>query len=407
MDPSSSQTQWHPRNNSAIFVHALHLLNLDLLSDWPNISESIFLPPTKASTNTSTTPALPQNRTKSLEWALYHLFRLYSPSEAASRLSSCFPPATPIQSRDLRAGLYKWLTELKQSGALPRETVLRKTMLDECKGDKFEELIARFAMLVVRKTMAQDQSGVNNRQVNQNTHAVARPNRSTAAGTHQDADSLVPLILAHRVSLQRSLRKRQELDEKATAYTRMLAQIRKDVTSGLHDISLHKSAPDDTENVLSATEYKLLSERINLAFAGDRRWARYIFEGVPPSTNPASARDLPEWPFGEPCQSAPDNRGIVPLAARVADAEDDPDQPMRQLQSLVSQHQARIARLTAIRHSLLSASGTTNEMGQTASLPTPYSAETILGKAESHPHASNFSNRPKPQFNRHQDLVLT
>ncbi|KIX95489.1 uncharacterized protein Z520_08609 [Fonsecaea multimorphosa CBS 102226] len=398
MDTSSSQTQWHPRNNAAIFIRALHLLDLDLLPDWPSISESTLLHPTKASSNTSrTTPAQPQKRTKSLEWALYHLFRLYSPSEAASRLSPYFPPATPILSRDLRAGLYKWLTELKQSGVLPRDTVLRKTMLDECKGDKFEELIARFAMLVVRKILSRGQSEASSGHVKRQTHDVGRTKRSTEAGKHQDPDFLVPLVLAHRVSLQHSLRKRQDLKEKATAYAQKLAQIQKDMASDLHDISQHSSSPDNSENLLSATDHRLLHERINLAFAGDRRWGRYIFEGAPSSSNSASARDLPEWPF----------EGPSPFALKDDEGEEDASQPMRQLQSLVSQHQERIARLTAVRDSLLSPSESINVSERTPNMRTPYSAEATVGKGESRPQANNLSHRPKPRFNRHQDLVLT
>ncbi|EXJ66745.1 uncharacterized protein A1O5_09940 [Cladophialophora psammophila CBS 110553] len=417
MDASRLQIQWHLRNNTAIFVRALHILDLDLLPDWSNISDSTFLSaPAKASTNTtSTAQSQPRNRIKSLEWALFHLFRLYSPIEAASRLSPSFPPATPIQSRDLRAGIYKWLAELKQSGELPRETVLRKTMLDECKGDKFEELVARFAMLVVRKTLAQDRGEASNRQVRQREHDIGRQKRSTTEGDRRhDPESLLPLILAHRVSLQHSLCKRQDLRDKATSYAQKLAQLRKDVASGLQDISQRPPAADDdnAEIILSATEHKSLSERINLAFASDRRWARYILEGAPASSTPASARDLPEWPFENPLPSTPQSAGtVMPSTDEATDAEDEEaNQPMRQLQSLISQHQERIARLTAVRDSLISASKSKGQAGETPRLPTPhYSTETILERAaEPHTSASNIpSTRSRPRFTQHQDLIVT
>ncbi|KAH0845055.1 hypothetical protein FOPE_09674 [Fonsecaea pedrosoi] len=401
---TSLQAQWHPRTNTAIFVRALHLLNLDLLPDWPHISESTFLPPSKASSNPTTPGAQPQNRTKSLEWALYHLFRVYSPSEAVSRLSTCFPPTTPMQSRDLRAGIYKWLAELKQSGVLPRETVLRKTMLDECKGDKFEELIARFAMLVLRKTLSQDHTEVssNRQQVKQKTRdVVGRQQKysSEITGKHQDPDSLVPLILAYRVSLQHSLRQRQDLRDKATAYSRALIQIRNDVASGLDDSSQTPSGPDTSQNALSAAGYKSLSERINLAFARDRRWARHILEGYPPCSKPPSTRDLPEWPFQEALPST--------LQTGTTDAEDDADQPIQQLQSLISRHQGRISRLAAVRDSLLSASGSINSPEKPQILPPLSTAEAVPSIGESHLGPSNLPNRPKPRFNRHQDLVMT
>ena len=60
------------------------------------------------------------------------------------KLQPFFPPLEPLQSLNLRAALYRSLNELKKNGVLGRESVLRKTMLDECKGDKFYEILVMF-----------------------------------------------------------------------------------------------------------------------------------------------------------------------------------------------------------------------------------------------------------------------
>src|SRR2546423_13976081 len=55
------------------YIRCLRLLDLDLLEDWPGISEHAFSAlPLKQSL---------QARLKCVEWGLYRLFELWSPSE--------------------------------------------------------------------------------------------------------------------------------------------------------------------------------------------------------------------------------------------------------------------------------------------------------------------------------------
>ena len=55
---------------------------------------------------------------------------------------------------NLRAALFRVLSDLKKNGDLGRESILRKSMLDDCKGDKFDELLALFSTAVLRKSLA-------------------------------------------------------------------------------------------------------------------------------------------------------------------------------------------------------------------------------------------------------------
>lgn len=57
---------WTGRRNATTLVHALHLLDLDKLSDWPGVTEQSFSPKTSL-----------QHRIQSAEWTLYRLFELY------------------------------------------------------------------------------------------------------------------------------------------------------------------------------------------------------------------------------------------------------------------------------------------------------------------------------------------
>ena len=192
--PGGSSTTTHKRTKSAprvpsgpnpasLFLTNLHLLNLDTLADWPSITPSTF----------SNVDA--RARIKAAEWSLYQLFRISDPATTAEKLQPFFPPLEPLQSINLRAALYRCLDGLKKNGILGRDVVLRKTMLDECAGDKFWEVCVAFSAIVVRKKMVSKRG----------KSGLGRP-VAQALGTAQslgkvDKDVMVPLMVAHRVSL--------------------------------------------------------------------------------------------------------------------------------------------------------------------------------------------------------------
>jgi HAUS augmin-like complex subunit 6 N-terminus len=65
---------WVGRSHISIFVRCLHLLDLDLLEDWPAITEKTLS--TKASQQGL------QRRIRAVEWSLFRLLELHSPKEA-------------------------------------------------------------------------------------------------------------------------------------------------------------------------------------------------------------------------------------------------------------------------------------------------------------------------------------
>ncbi len=67
---------------------------------------------------------------------------------SSQKLQPFFPALEPLQSLNLRAALFRCLDQAKKNGVLGRDTVLRKTMLDECKGDRLEEVLAVFSIAV-------------------------------------------------------------------------------------------------------------------------------------------------------------------------------------------------------------------------------------------------------------------
>lgn len=72
LQQSSAEAAWPPPPSLIVFLRNLRLLNFDLLPEWPEIDVQTF----------SSRDARP--RLKAVEWALYHLFRLWDPQETAN-----------------------------------------------------------------------------------------------------------------------------------------------------------------------------------------------------------------------------------------------------------------------------------------------------------------------------------
>lgn len=73
-DPESSESKhrWQTSSKVTTFVRCLRLLDLDLLPDWPGITETVL----------TSKSAQQQARIKAVEWSLYRLLEIYDPKEA-------------------------------------------------------------------------------------------------------------------------------------------------------------------------------------------------------------------------------------------------------------------------------------------------------------------------------------
>ncbi|KAI8931219.1 hypothetical protein NX059_011568 [Plenodomus lindquistii] len=188
-----------------LFVTNLRLLDLDTRDDWPGITIQTF----------SARNADQKQRIGGTEWALFRLYEIWDPNETAQKLQPFFPPLEPLQSLNLRAALYRCLNELKKNGVLGRETVLRKTMLDECKGDKFYEILAFFSTIVLKKVLAAQGDDGRNAPIARKL-AIAP---TLSAGQQQ---SLLPLSIAHKAALVNVLKRKEEQRKKFRDFETLL-----------------------------------------------------------------------------------------------------------------------------------------------------------------------------------------
>lgn len=263
-----AQTNGHRRTKSTpraatwaslitLYITNLRLLNLDLLPDWPDITATTF----------SNVDA--RARIKASEWSLYQLFRLYDPALTSDRLQPFFPPLEPLQSINLRAALYRCLDGLKKNGVLGRETVLRKTMLDECSGDKFWEVCMVLSALVLRKVILEKKSKGGVRPVAQRL--------GTAQGLgKRERDMLVPMAMAHKAALAKVLQEKQAVRERLAKLDAILED--KDSDLAKRKAELHERARGGRSQKQTDT-LDVVSQHIRKGWTGDDALRDAIISG--------------------------------------------------------------------------------------------------------------------------------
>jgi len=119
----------------------------------------------------------------------------------------------PLQSLNLRAALFRCLNELKKNETLGKEVMIRKTMFDDCKGDKLQGLLASFSTIVLRKVLAEGHGG---------KASIAGRLAIAKRVTKRDYESFLPLAIAHRSSLSALLNRKSELKARCKDFGNIL-----------------------------------------------------------------------------------------------------------------------------------------------------------------------------------------
>lgn len=95
-------------------------------------------------------PLFSKPNAKLLEEILRFLLSKISPEEAQKRLLECWPITSATMAKKFRVEILKWMEELRAAGKIPRDTVPRKSMLEEGVGERLEECLARLAEYLIR-----------------------------------------------------------------------------------------------------------------------------------------------------------------------------------------------------------------------------------------------------------------
>ncbi|KAJ6090522.1 hypothetical protein N7486_009337 [Penicillium sp. IBT 16267x] len=245
--------EWSGPSYLTVFVRNLKLLQLDQRDDWPEITLR----------GLSSSSANQRQRIRLVEWALYYLFAIWDPEGTQNKLRPFFPPLEPLQSVNLRAALFRALTELKKNGDLGRETILRKTMLDDCKGEKFDELLAVFSTAVLRKLLV-----VSATDTSWNFATKLSMANSISPVDYQN---LLPLILAHQVSLNAARGRRARVHEAYEQFSQLLDNKK---------IELSDRANKEDQNLdQMQVDPDALARELRANWLGSEEWATALLHG--------------------------------------------------------------------------------------------------------------------------------
>ncbi|KAL2020438.1 hypothetical protein VTK56DRAFT_8404 [Thermocarpiscus australiensis] len=247
----------------SLFLRNLRLLNLDLHPDWPDINALTF--------STKDVAQGQKKRIQCVEWALYHLFVLWDPAEARNKLQPFFPPLDQVQSLNLRAALLRSLEQAKKNGVLGRDAVVRKTMLDECKGERLEEVLAVFSSAVLKKRVAEQQ--LNGREHPALAQTLALENR----GYSGERSELIALVLAHRVSLRRMLDEKNAARARYKKFSDLLA--RKEEAIARRRAQAEASKQIGQGQDISDSRKLDIWRTVRNNWAGNERWMETLLYG--------------------------------------------------------------------------------------------------------------------------------
>ncbi|KAL8703631.1 MAG: hypothetical protein Q9201_003201 [Fulgogasparrea decipioides] len=242
------------------FITNLRLLDLDHLDDWPDAHEGLFA--AKGARENQ------RQRVRCVEWALYRLFEIWNPKEANNKLQPFFPPYESLRSLNLRAALLRWLTELKTDGALGKEVVIRKTMFDECRGDKFEEILASFSSIVLQKA-------VRSRKGTQTS--IAGRLATSRDVLQNEQKSLLPLAIAHQGALRALLRRKELLRVRYANLGKLLDAKEQELLGKVDDLA--RADQDWLPEAVSDRTMQEIRKIYDTNWEGKADWIDSILEG--------------------------------------------------------------------------------------------------------------------------------
>ncbi|KAI0542948.1 HAUS augmin-like complex subunit 6 N-terminus-domain-containing protein [Xylaria digitata] len=266
-------------SNVLLFLTNLRLLDLDLEPDWPDITPATF--------SAKDAVGGQKKRIQCVEWALYQLFSLWDHNDAQNKLRPFYPPADQVQSINLRAALVRSLEAAKKNGVLGRDVLIRKTMLDECKGERLEEVLAVFSSAVLKKLVAERAL---------NSGPEYRPTISESIslenwGYTGDRTELNGLLLAHKASLRSILEKKRAAREKYRDFGEFLAVKERGVSRRQEQARL---SSQDGSIVVSDTERAEVRRILRNNWAGNEQWVDGLLGG-----HSSQKRGLLSTPFDE------------------------------------------------------------------------------------------------------------
>ena len=142
-------------------------------------------------------------------------------------------------------------------------------MLDECKGERFEELLAVFAAVVLRRKLLHKDAG---------SKSLARRLATATGLTAEEQSLLKPLAIAHRASLANGLRVRREMEERYEDFASLLEMKRRQLVRREEELRLFTEEQKD-EPTISDEEGRALKQQWQENWVGDEAFLNIVIDG--------------------------------------------------------------------------------------------------------------------------------
>ncbi|TWU71107.1 hypothetical protein ED733_001086 [Metarhizium rileyi] len=211
-----------------------------------------------------------KRRVHCIEWVLVRLFELWD-AEAFSKLKPFFPPADQIQSINLRSALLRGLETAKKNGVLGRDTIIRKTMLDDCKGERLEEVLAHFSTAVLKKVLEEDLRA-----------SAAHPPVAVRLvfenrGYNGDNSELNTLVLVHKSSLRLFLDEKNNTRDMYHDFADLLNVKERGVARRTEAIRAKEADPN--RDTLSNNAREEMRRLVRNNWSGNEKWMHTLVRG--------------------------------------------------------------------------------------------------------------------------------
>ena len=258
-----------------LLLKNLRLLDFDEEFDWPQVTSKTF-----AATDSV------RNLTKrayAAGWILYKLFELFEPKETKAvstalafflwlgllmpllqNMGVYFPPFESKQSSSLRAALFKRLNDLKNDGFFGKDVVVRRTMFEDCKGPKFEELLMIFSTAVLLKVV----------EGNSSDRSITKKLLNKPLF---DQDLCHSLLLAYKVSIDSRLRDRDALSRRWHKFGRSL--LAKGQELDRRAAAIEQTIQSDPQKKVPQRTMERLRRHLKDSWKGDPEWVEIILRG--------------------------------------------------------------------------------------------------------------------------------
>lgn len=142
-------------------------------------------------------------------------------------------------------------------------------MLDECKGEKFFEVLASFSAIVLKKVLASQPAP-------QSKTAVARKLATSTSLSNQEQASLLPLAIAHRAALVNLLRKKEEKRARYMDFANLLDTKAEEINKRIRKAV---GTPRSIKPAVPQREADAIKKQLKDNWIGDQRWVDVILHG--------------------------------------------------------------------------------------------------------------------------------